>query len=157
MLDSVKRRLSVTSKLDKLYCLFHEFSVGEGFKLCSVSEKKLEMKIPEILWQLLLEKEFTWFLTTYLVSVENTRVPSSADQPSDTIASELSEIEKNTVQYTAGYVIRNLQGKYSKRKSNKSKACAAALQVMAGKLHTRNTEDWHGYVKMKRYSVYGTR
>ena len=69
------------------------------------------MKIPEILWQLLLEKEFTWFLTIYLVSVENTRAPSSADQPSDTIASELSKIEKNAVRYTAGYVIRNLQVK----------------------------------------------
>ena len=55
------------------------------------------MKIPETLWQLLLEKEFTWFLTTSLVSVENTQAPSSADQPSDTIASELSKIEKNAV------------------------------------------------------------
>ena len=48
------------------------------------------------------------------MSVENTRAPSSADQPSDTIASELSEMEKNAVRYTAGYVIRNLHGKYSK-------------------------------------------
>ena len=31
MLDSVKRRRSVTSKLDKPY---HEFSVGKGFETC---------------------------------------------------------------------------------------------------------------------------
>ena len=40
MLDSVEWRRSVTSKLDKLYCLFHEFSLGESFELCNVSEKK---------------------------------------------------------------------------------------------------------------------
>ena len=140
MLDSVKRRRCITSKLDKLYCLFHEFSVGEGFALCSSTEEKLQMKVPEILWQMLLEKEFTCFLTTY-VSTDNTQPDSGSDQSSDTTFRVLSEIEKNAVRYTAGYVIRKLEEKYSKQKSQQSKECTAALQVMAGKLHTRITQD----------------
>ena len=76
--------------------------MSEGFELCSLSEKKLETKVPEILWQLLLEKEFTWFLTTYLVSTDDTQPASGTDQPSDTTVHALSEIEKNAVQYTAG-------------------------------------------------------
>lgn len=83
--------------------------------MCSSSEKKLEMKVPEILWQLLLEKEFTWFLTTYLVSTDNTQPASGTDQPSGATARALSEIEKNAVRYTAGYVIRKLEDKYSKQ------------------------------------------
>ncbi len=100
MLDSVKRRRSVTSELDELYRLFHEFSLGEGFRLCSESERQLEM---EILWQLLLEKEFTWFLTTYLLPAVDT------DQASPPGARVLSEIEKNAVRYTARYVLRKNQ------------------------------------------------
>ena len=117
--------------------------MSEGFELCSLSEKKLETKVPEILWQLLLEKEFTWFLTTYLVSTDDTQPASGTDQPSDTTVRALSEIEKTAVQYTAGYVIRKLE-KYLKQKSKESKECTAALQVMAGKLHTRITENLAG-------------
>ena len=141
MLDLVKRRRSVTSKLDKLYCLFHEFSVGEGFNLYSSIEKKLEMKVPEILWQLILEKEFTWFLSTYLVSVDDTQPAPGIDQSSDTAARALSEIEKNAVRYTAGYVIRKLEEKFSKQQSQESKECKAALLVMAGKLNTRDSRE----------------
>ena len=63
MLDSVKRRRSVTSKLDKLYRQFHEFSICKGFELCISSEQAIGIKVPETLWQLLLEKEFTSFMT----------------------------------------------------------------------------------------------
>ena len=108
MLDAVSRRRSITSKLDKLFCLFHEFTINEGYEMCSACEKNLEMVVPEILWQLLLEKEFVWFLTTELVP------GSSVDQPATDQSSlcTLSDIEKNAVHYTAGYVIRNLEQKY---------------------------------------------
>ncbi len=67
MLDSVQRRHSVTSKLDKLYSLIHEFSVSKGFELCQTCEKSLELKVPQILWQLLMEKEFIDSLNSSLV------------------------------------------------------------------------------------------
>ena len=113
MLVTVKKRRSVTSKLDKLYCLFHDFTISEGFEMCLSCEKDLEMIVPEILWQLLMEKEFIWFLTTELVS-------DTKDQPTtDQSASRaLSEIEKNAVRYTGGYVIRKLEQNFSKKKIN---------------------------------------
>ena len=109
MLVAVKRRRSVTSKLDKLYCLFHEFTISEGFEMCSSCEKDLEMIVPEILWQLLMEKEFIWFLTNELVSND------AKDQPATdrSAVRTLSEIEENAVRYTAGYVIRKLEQNYS--------------------------------------------
>lgn len=58
-LDSVSRRRSVSSKLDKMYSarteLFHKFSVTEGSLLLSEPEKQLEICIPEILWQIMIE------------------------------------------------------------------------------------------------------
>ena len=44
-----------------------KFSVNEGFDLCNTCEKDLELRVPEILWQLLLDKEFVCYLNTYLV------------------------------------------------------------------------------------------
>ena len=60
-----------------------------------------------------MEKEFIWFLTTELVS-------DTKDQPTtDQSASRaLSEIEKNAVRYTGGYVIRKLEQNFSKKKIN---------------------------------------
>ena len=132
MLVAVKRRRSVTSKLDKLYCLFHEFTISEGFEMCSSCEKDLEMIVPEILWQLLMEKEFIWFLTNELVSND------AKDQPATdrSAVRTLSEIEENAVRYTAGYVIRKLEQNYSKKKE-KSKAaaeCTLVLQEMGRKM-----------------------
>ena len=109
MLVTVKRRRSVTSKLDKLYCLFHEFTISEGFEMCSSCEKNLEMIVPEILWQLLMEKEFIWFLTNELVSDDAKDQPATDQSAFRT----LSEIEENAVRYTAGYVIRKLEQNYS--------------------------------------------
>ena len=46
----------------------------------------------------------------------------------------LTEIEKNAVRYTADYVVRKLEGKYSRRKTKAAVECLAALQEMGGKL-----------------------
>ena len=130
MMELVKRRRSVTSKLDKLYCLFHQFSVGESYRLLSESEKKTGLKISEILWQILIEKEFMCFLSRHLIapSVENaSQVPDSART--------LSNIEMNAIRYTAGYVMRKVEEKYAKKKTKEAHECAVALQMLAGKLH----------------------
>ena len=59
MLKSVQRRQSVSSKLSKLYSLFHQFSVKEGYELCYSFEKEMKLQpVSEILWQLLLETVF---------------------------------------------------------------------------------------------------
>ena len=59
--------------------------------MCSACEKDLEMVVPEILWQLLLEKEFICFLTTELVPGSN------GDQPATDQSSPhaLSDIESS--------------------------------------------------------------
>ena len=49
VLDFVKRRRSVMSKLDELYRQVDEFSVCKDFKLCSSSEQAIGIKVPETL------------------------------------------------------------------------------------------------------------
>ncbi len=145
--DTVKRRRTVTSKLDKLYELFHEFSVSkEANILLTDSEKKLEMQLPDILWQMLIEKEFISFLRKKFASaLDNERSQPDSDR-------QLLEIEKNAVRYTAGYVVRKLEEKYAKQKSKESREHVLALKAMAGKLSSESTrslnleqpsnEDW---------------
>lgn len=64
---------------------------------------------------------------------------------------QLSEIERNAVRYTAGYVVRKLEEKYAKKKSKESHERMLALQTMPGKLHVEkatpnpeqpSNEDW---------------
>ena len=47
---------SFTSKLDKLYPMFHNFSINKGFELCSNCEKAIGHEVPETLWLMLMEK-----------------------------------------------------------------------------------------------------
>ena len=80
-----------------------------------------------MLWQLLLEKEFITFLQSELST-------SSGSPESPRSLRVLTEIEKNVVWYTAGYVVRKLEGKYSRQKM-KAQRSVAALQEMGWKLH----------------------
>ena len=67
MLHNVRKRKSNTSKLDKLYKLFHKSTIGEGIQLCSLCERELGIgEVPQTLWQLLLQKEFISFLQSEL-------------------------------------------------------------------------------------------
>ena len=134
MLHAVKKRRTVTSKMDQLTCLFHEFTINEGIELCLAHEKDIEMAVPEILWQM--EKEFLFFLSLKLESADDTE--ASSDEPAP---STLSEIEKNTVRYTAGYVIRKLENSYRKKKSRTAADCVVALQEMGKKLETHPTTE----------------
>ena len=73
--------------------------------MCSSCEKDLEMIVPEILWQLLMGKEFICFLTNELVAKDQPATDQSAFRT-------LSDIEENAVHYTAFYVIRKLEQNY---------------------------------------------
>ena len=136
MLNSVKRRKSVSAKLSKLYSLFHQFATNEGYLLCCSCEKALGLKVPEVLWQLLLENVFKIFLTVTLAPVSDT-VVSTGDQSNPRI---LSAIEENAIRYTAECIISKLEKKYCKRKPKEDTECAAALKDMGTKLHQRVAE-----------------
>ena len=105
MLNSVKRRKSVSAKLSKLYFLFHQFATNEGYLLCCSCVKALGLKVPEVLWQLLLENVSKIFLTVTLAPVSDT-VVSTDDQSNARI---LSAIEENAIRYTAGCIISKLE------------------------------------------------
>ena len=130
MLNSVKQRKSVSAKLSKLYSLFHQFATNEGYLLCCSCEKALGLKVPEVLWQLLLEKFFKIFLTMTLAPVSDT-VVSTDDQSNPRI---LSAIEENAI------FISKLEKKYCKRKSKEDTECAVALKDMGTKLYQRVAE-----------------
>ena len=135
MLHDVRKRKSNTSKLDKLYKLFHKSTIGEGIQLCSLCERELGIgEVPQTLWQLLLEKEFISFLQSELST------SSGSPEPPRSLR-VLTEIEKNAVRYTAGYVVRKLEEKYFRRKTKAAEECVAALQEMGGKLHHQPSGD----------------
>ena len=105
MLNSVKRRKSISAKLSKLYSLFHQFATNEGCLLCCSCVKALGLKVPEVLWQLLLENVSKVFLTVTLAPVSDT-VVSTDDQSNARI---LSAIEENAICYTAGCITSKLE------------------------------------------------
>ena len=135
LVESARNRKSFTSKLDKLYPMFHDFSINKGFELCSNCEKAIGHEVPETLWQMLMEKEFLKHLSTELCqSVSESSSSSSAScDPHRT----LSMIESNAVRYTAGFIIRKLEQKFSKKKTKEAVQCTAALRDMAEKAKIR--------------------
>ncbi len=133
MFDSVKRRRSFTSKMDKLYPNFHEFSINKGYKMCSNFEKAVEMTMPEMLWQILMEKEFQELVKSQLLVSESSCSHASTPRV-------LSVIESNAVRYTAGHIIRKLEQKYSKRDTKEATECTASLRKMASKVRIEESE-----------------
>ena len=96
LVKSARNRKSVTSKLDKLYPMFHEFSITKGFELCHTCEKVIDCEVPEILWQMLMEKEFMKHLYTELCpTVNDSSACSASSDPHHT----LSVVESNAVRY----------------------------------------------------------
>ena len=113
--------------------MFHDFSVSEGFEMCSSCEEAIGLKIPEILWRRLMEKEFLQLLSTELSSTDN--------EESSSTRSTLSLIESNAVRYTAGFIIKKLEQKFSKQKTKQAIECTAALEEMAVKVRIRESEN----------------
>ena len=66
LFESTKRCRLVTTKKEKLCVEFHKFSLLTGFEICSRVNKVFEIKAPEILWQLLLERLFLMQLESAL-------------------------------------------------------------------------------------------
>ena len=56
MFASVQNCRLMNTKRDKLYVLFDQFSLEEGFKICNTCDKALKLRAPETFWQLLMEK-----------------------------------------------------------------------------------------------------
>ncbi len=105
---------------------------SECFDLCHATEEDpLGLKVPEILWQLIVEKEFVYYLNTHLV-------PEKIYQSStvDNDPRELSFIEKNAVRYTAGFVIHKLLERYKKVNTKEGIECVAVLNDMGRKMKT---------------------
>ena len=137
MFQSVKHCRLVATKKEKLWVLFHRFSIEEGFEICNTCDKALNLAAPETFWQLLMEKEFIAMMVS---QQQNSGTCTSATHPSDSTSSRnLSFIEENAVRYTAGYVVRKLEHKYSHQSTQEAIECCTALKEMAGKLKTRDT------------------
>ena len=139
MFASVQNCRLMSTKRDKLCVLFHQFSLEEGFKICSTCDKALKLAAPETFWQLLMEKEFIRMMQseqeTYSASVPDC-------SPGSTSARHLSCVEENAVRYTAGYVVRKLERKYSHQNTHEGTECSTVLKEMAGKLNTRDSTSY---------------
>lgn len=105
--------------------------------MCSTCEKAIEQAVPEILWQMLLEKSFLRHLSTELLTVID-----NSSSSSDTHRT-LCFIECNAIRYTAGFIIRKIEQKFS-RKKNKTTVdvhCVAALKEIAGRLTIQSSAE----------------
>ena len=115
--------------------MFHRFSIEEGFEMCNTCDEALNLSAPETFWQLLMEKEFIEMMMSQQ-QTPDTDAAQSSDQSS---SCNLTFIEENAVRYTAGYIVRKLERKYSSQNIPEAMECSTALKEMAGKLTTRDT------------------
>ena len=84
MLESVKHCRLVATKRERLWVLFHRFSIEEGFEMCDTCDKALSLAAPETFWQLLLEKEFIAMMVS---QQQNSGTCTSATHPCDSTSS----------------------------------------------------------------------
>ena len=154
MLQYVQQCRLVSTRREKLWVLFHRFSLEDGieiFKSCVIA---LNLSAPETFWQLLLEKEFLKVVT----ASEQAQASSSSLQrltSKSTSARQLSFVEENAVRYTTGYIIRKLEKKYSQKITQENIECLRALREMAGKLSTQNTSAYSQSSKWSRLADRG--
>ena len=102
MLESVQRYKLTATKTDKLWVLFHNFTLQEGHRICHECDTALNLKAHEAFWQLLMEKEFVKQVTDTLKHPVSTSAASCSRN--------LTLLEKNAIRYTAGYVHRKEAG-----------------------------------------------
>ena len=60
---NINAALYITTRTEKLWVLFHRFSLEDGIEICKARDFALNLSSPETFWQLLLEKEFLKALT----------------------------------------------------------------------------------------------
>ena len=128
MIDSVQHYRSTVTRRDKLWVLFHRFTTEDGRTLCDRCDKDMGLTAPDMFWQLLMEKEFIAIVTKQQASQSGVSTSSPR---------KLTYIEENAVRYTAGYIIRKLEGKYSRIKTEEAAECCTALQEMGGKVKSK--------------------
>ena len=139
MLQAVQHYRALATRREKLWMMFHRFSTEEGRQLCDTCDKAMGLSAPDMFWQLLLEREFLAKICQQQATV--TADPStSTSPPSPRI---LTYVEENAVRYTAGYVIRKLEKKYSRSSSEVGTQCCTALREMGSKLSRKRRESDH--------------
>ena len=131
MIKSVKGYKLLSTKREKLWILFHKFSITEGIQICERYDKAMNLNPHEIFWQLLMEKVFLNHV------VESFSSTSNADGAAVCCERKLTDVEENAIRYTAGAVIRKLEKKYTQLKTQSAQQCVTALKEMGGKLSTR--------------------
>ena len=129
MVKSVKRYKLFSTKNEKLWILFHKFSITEGIQTCEKYDKKMNLNAHEIFWQMLMEREF-------LNHIAQSLSPSNADNEV-CCERKVTDVEENAIRYAAGAVIRKLEKKYTQLKAQSAQQCVMALKEMGGKLSTR--------------------
>ena len=142
LVERVERYKLTATKRHKLWVYFHEFSLNEGYTACKQCDEALSLEADEMFWQLFLERGFLREVTKALkptLAVDATGASRSA---------EVTDIEENAVRYTAGNIIRKLENRYSKEKTESGIECTRTLRDMGGQLHTRSkssdqrSSDW---------------
>ena len=98
MFLSVQHCRLVATRREKLWVLFHHFSVGNGIDMCITCDQALNLSAPETFWQLLMEKEY---LRSLILSEQAhcgastcTSAQTSTDSTSD---HRLTLVEENAV------------------------------------------------------------
>ena len=125
MLQSVQHYCTFATRREKLWVMFHCFSTEEGRQFCDTCDKAMGLSAPDLFWQLLLEREFLAKVSQQQATV--TANPSTSSSPR-----KLTYVEENAVRYTAEYVIRKLETKYSRSSSEVGSQCCTALREMGG-------------------------
>ena len=132
----VQRFKLAATKRDKLWTLFHKYSLNERYHACMRCDKSLGLNAHEIFWQLFLEKKFLQQISDGLCETSSTTVVASTTR-------DPSDVEENAIRYLAGYVIRKMVDKYAKLRTSSAIECTAALREMGGQLCTRRGVSSH--------------
>ena len=100
--------------------------------MCQNCDDALHVKAHVAFWQLFMEKEFIGHIMDALKPTSTADADVCTSQAKE--GRNLTFVEANAVRYTAGFIIRKLQTRYTKQKGEEAQQCAKALKEMAGKL-----------------------
>ena len=125
LVERVERYKLTATKRHKLWVYFHEFSLNEGYTALNNATKLSVSRLMKMLfgYKLFLERGFLRVVTKALkptLAVDATGASRSA---------EVTDIEENAVRYTAGNIIRKLENRYSKEKTESGIECTRTLRV----------------------------
>ena len=122
MMSSLQRYKLQSVRAEKIWGLFHKFSLQEGLRLCKICNKTVQLKAHDIFWQLLLEKKL---FSRFVGSTTDTQTHTSGNR-------NLNSIEENAIHYTSGYVVKKLISKYSRTTAGPNAATYLLLLKQMG-------------------------